>query len=77
MKFEFIDAQKAHFPVEFMCEQLEVSRSGFYAWRERPESAHQQQDKQLAEEVAQAHHDSRGTYGSPGCMPSCGPRGAR
>ena len=54
MKFEFIDAQKAHFPVEFMCEQLAVSRSGFYAWRERPESARQQQDKQLAEEVAQA-----------------------
>lgn len=65
MRFEFIDAQKAHFPVEFMCEQLEVSRSGFYAWRERPESARQQQDKQLAEEVAQAHRDSRGTYGSP------------
>jgi putative transposase len=65
VRFEFIDAQKALFPVEFMCEQLEVSRSGFYAWRERPESAHQQQDKQLAEEVAQAHSDSRGTYGSP------------
>jgi putative transposase len=65
VRFEFIDAQKAHFPVEFMCEQLEVSRSGFYAWRERPASAHQQQDKQLAEEVAQAHRDSRGTYGSP------------
>jgi putative transposase len=65
VKFEFIDAQKAHFPVEFMCEQLEVSRSGFYAWRERPESAHQQEDQKLAEEVAQAHEDSRGTYGSP------------
>jgi putative transposase len=65
VKFEFIDAQKAHFPVEFMCEQLEVSRSGFYAWRERPESARQQQDKHLAQEVAQAHRDSRGTYGSP------------
>ena len=65
MKFEFIEAQKAHFPIEFMCEQLEVSRSGFYAWRERPESARQQEDTKLAEEVAQAHRDSRGTYGSP------------
>jgi putative transposase len=65
VRFEFIQAQKAHFPVEFMCEQLEVSRSGFYAWAERPESARQQQDKQLAQEVEKAHRDSRGTYGSP------------
>ena len=65
MRFEFIQAQKAHFPVEFMCEQLEVSRSGYYAWAERPESTRQQQDKQLAQEVQKAHRDSRGTYGSP------------
>ncbi|MDC0708749.1 IS3 family transposase [Stigmatella sp. ncwal1] len=65
VKFEFIDAQKAFFPVEFLCEQLGVSRSGYYAWRERPESARQQQDKQLAEEVAKVHQESRGTYGSP------------
>ena len=65
MRFEFIQAQKAHFPVEFMCEQLEVSRSGYYAWAERPESMRQQQDKQLAQEVQKAHRDSRGTYGSP------------
>ena len=51
MRFEFIDAQKALFPVEFMCEQLGVSRSGFYAWKIRPESARQQEEKQLAEEV--------------------------
>ncbi|SEU17997.1 Transposase InsO and inactivated derivatives [Stigmatella erecta] len=65
MKFEFIQAQKAHFPVEFLCEQLEVSRSGFYAWSRRPESARQQEDQRLAAEVAQAHRDSRGVYGSP------------
>jgi transposase InsO family protein len=65
VKFEFIHAQKAHFPVEFMCEQLEVSRSGFYAWSQRPESAHQQEDQELAAEVEKVHRDSRGTYGSP------------
>jgi putative transposase len=65
VKFEFIHAQKAHFPVEFMCEQLEVSRSGFYAWSQRPESAHQQEDQALAAEVQKVHRDSRGTYGSP------------
>jgi transposase InsO family protein len=65
VKFEFISAQKACFPVEFMCEQLEVSRSGFYAWSQRPESAHQQEDQALAAEVEKVHRDSRGTYGSP------------
>jgi hypothetical protein len=65
VRFEFIEAQKAHFPIEYMCEQLGVSRSGFYAWKIRPESARQQQEQQLAEEVAQVHQQSRGTYGSP------------
>jgi putative transposase len=65
VRFEFIDAQKALFPVEYMCEQLGVSRSGFYAWKHRPQSARQQQEQQLAQEVAQVHQQSRGTYGSP------------
>lgn len=65
MKFEFIQAEKAHFPVELLCQHLGVSRSGFYAWSQRPESARQQADEQLATEVAQVHQDSRGSYGSP------------
>jgi transposase InsO family protein len=65
VKYEFIQAEKAHFPVELLCQHLGVSRSGFYAWSQRPESARQQADKDLAEEVAQVHRDSRGTYGSP------------
>ncbi len=65
MKFEFIQEEKAHFPVELLCQHLGVSRSGFYAWSQRPESVRQQADKELAEEVAQVHRDSRGTYGSP------------
>ena len=65
MKFEFIEAEKAHFPVDFMCEQLGVSRSGYYAWKERPESERDKADRALAEVVTRIHRDSRGTYGSP------------
>ncbi len=65
MKFELMEAQKAHFPIDFMCRQLEVSRSGFYAWQKRPVSQRQRQDEELARQVAAVHQRSRGTYGSP------------
>ena len=49
-----------------MCEVLEVSRSGFYAWRSRPESERSKRHRELVEEM-QVIHDDRNTkcYGSP------------
>jgi putative transposase len=64
VKFEFIAAQKANFPVRFMCRQLDVSVSGFYASQGRPESTHAVRDRALAGLVREAHQRSRGAYGS-------------
>jgi putative transposase len=42
-----------------------VSRSGFYAWKDRPESKRDQDDRSLEVKVKQLHKESRGTYGLP------------
>jgi transposase InsO family protein len=65
VKFAFIDAEKANYPVDFMCRQLGVSRSGFYAARRREPSARKRDEARLVEEVKAVHAGSRGTYGSP------------
>jgi putative transposase len=65
MKFVFISLKEVAFPVQTMCRVLEVSRSGYYAWKKRPEPAKTTQDAQLAVEIAGTHKRNRGIYGSP------------
>jgi putative transposase len=43
---------------------LEVSASGYYAWKDRPPSQRTLRHAWLAGEIAQVHKDSGGTYGS-------------
>jgi putative transposase len=53
------------FPVDRMCQVLEVSRSGFYAWQRRP-AGHRDRETQLAiEQIRAVHRASRDVYGSP------------
>jgi len=65
VKFGFIAAEKAHYPVRMLCEVLGVSRSGFYAWRKREPSRRAQEDERLKCHVIAAFKASRQTYGSP------------
>ena len=77
MKFAFILAEKAFYPILVLCELLGVSRSGFHAWQHRPRSARQCSDAQLANQVAAVHKRSRGTYGSPRVHAELRARGVR
>jgi transposase InsO family protein len=65
VKFALIDAEKANFPVAFMCSELSVSRSGYYAWRARPPSARASEDVTLGARVLELHLASQRRYGSP------------
>jgi transposase InsO family protein len=65
VKFAFVEAEKAQWPVTRMCEVLGVSPSGYYAWRKRPEAARNAEDRRLGVLVQEAHARSRKTYGSP------------
>ena len=65
VKFAWIAAEKACFPVAKLCRALDMSLSGFYAWHTRPESAHAQRDQQLRVLIRASHEVSRRTYGSP------------
>ncbi len=51
--------------VAVACRVLEVSRTGYYAWRERPTSARAVANADLIETITAIHEGSRGTYGSP------------
>ncbi len=62
-KYEFIDGEKADYPLQSMCRWLGVSRSGFYEWRGRPASATARRRFWLAVQVAKALHAGRGAYG--------------
>ena len=65
MRFAFVKANRAAYPVAALCDVLSVSRSGFYAWVNRPPSARAGRRAELGDQVRAVHEQSRGTYGSP------------
>jgi transposase InsO family protein len=65
VKFTFIDAEKATWPVRPMCRALGVSPSGFCAWKSRPESDRGREDRRLGVLTREAHERSGRRYGSP------------
>jgi len=65
MKFRFVDAERAQFPVSLLCRCVEVTRQGFYAWRRRGPSARQVADEALLVRIRQIHADTNRSYGAP------------
>jgi len=65
MKYQFIDTYRSEFAVERMCRVLKVSKSGYYAWRVRPQSNRARDNEQLDHHIKTIYRKNKGMYGSP------------
>jgi putative transposase len=65
MRFLFIRAEKANYPLTVLCRVLKVSRSGYYAFEKRSPSKRESSDRELTVQIQEVHQKSRQTYGSP------------
>jgi len=65
MKYAFVDEHRASYPVERLCRTLEVTASGYYAWRRRSPSPRTLANQALLVDIRASHARSRRTYGSP------------
>ncbi|WP_420006289.1 IS3 family transposase [Arenibacterium sp. LLYu02] len=64
MRFAFIAKHRHIWPVSWLCDVLEVSRSGFHAWLNRPTSAREIQDAKLVTAIETSFKASDRTYGA-------------
>lgn len=65
MTYRFIEDHKDQWPVHLLCETLEVSPAGYYAWRQRPRSASEQRQDVLLVQIRAIHAEVKARYGSP------------
>jgi putative transposase len=65
LTFRFIADNADEWPVTWMCEALEVSASGYYAWVARPDSATGQWRRELVGAIEEVHAEVKHRYGSP------------
>lgn len=65
MRYQFIEGQREHFSVAALCRMLQVSLSGYYAWRSRPECRRSRENRVLLVHIKSVFAQSDQTYGSP------------
>lgn len=65
MKYQFMAIHQQDYPIKTLCRVLEVSVSGYYAWRQRAPSRRSQEDALLSERISCIYQANRQVYGSP------------
>ena len=65
MIYAFIRGHKPEFTVEEMSKILEVSRSGYYRWKNRKKSLREEENERLLKHIKEIFEKNKKTYGSP------------
>src|SRR5207253_1030339 len=65
MTFQLIDQERAHHAVSRLCSVLNVSRQGYWAWKQRPPSRRRLEDERLKPRILEAWKQSDRIYGAP------------
>ncbi len=65
MKYIFIEKHRSSFAVEKMCRALKVSKSGYYAWRDKPKSMRVLANEKLDHHIRTIYEQNKGRCGSP------------
>ncbi|MCA9154822.1 MAG: IS3 family transposase [Planctomycetales bacterium] len=64
MKYAWIRDHRDSYPIAAMCRVLQVSKAGYYAWRDRPPSPRAERTARIQQAVRRVHTDSHGIFGS-------------
>ena len=62
-RYELINREEGHYPISSMCRWSRVSKSGYYSWRDRPQSQAAIRREELAILIKDVFEHSDGTYG--------------
>jgi putative transposase len=65
VRYPFIEAERALYPVNLLCRVMQVSRSGFYAWQQRRPSQRAQETQRLDAQIKELFEASKRRSGSP------------
>lgn len=65
MRYKFIREHRDEFSVKRMCQLLDVTRSGYYAWQPEKAGPRELENQVLVKQIDAEYKLSRKTYGSP------------
>jgi len=65
MKDDISAVEAINYPITVLCRCMRVSKSGYYYWKNTPQSPRSRQNDKILLKIIQAFKTSRKIYGSP------------